>query len=113
MLPSIRARGLVEPGLVVDAVPLADAVAAGFLGGFLVFGGAGPDEGIGVAGFVRFRRGYRGRRSRAKSHWRRGMNRQPSWSLRWSSSRMWAGRAARLLRGVRRVRIRVLHGGEV
>jgi len=42
---------LVEPGLVVDAVPLADAVAAGFLGGFLVFGGAGPDEGIGVAGF--------------------------------------------------------------
>ena len=42
---------LVEPGLVVDAVPLADAVAAGFLGGFLVFGGAGPDEGVGVAGF--------------------------------------------------------------
>lgn len=42
---------LVEPVLVVDAGPLADAVAAGFFGGFLVFGGAGPDEGVGVAGF--------------------------------------------------------------
>ena len=42
---------LLEPVEVVGAVPLGDAVAAGFLGGFVVFGGAGPDEGVGVAGF--------------------------------------------------------------
>jgi hypothetical protein len=42
---------LLEPIEVVGAVPLGDAIAAGFLGGFVVLGGAGPDEGVGVAGF--------------------------------------------------------------
>ena len=42
---------LLEPVEMVGAVPLGDAVAAGFAGGFVVLGGAGPDEGIGVAGF--------------------------------------------------------------
>ena len=42
---------LLEPVEVVGAVPLGDAVAAGFPGGFVVLGCAGPDEGVGVAGF--------------------------------------------------------------